>query len=372
MSVASAGIAAAPVVPRHRVLVVDDQALIGTSVQRMLAGQADMEVQFRRDATSAVQAAISFGPTVILQDLVMPDVAGAEMVRRFRALPETAHVPVIVLSAVEEPAVKAELLAGGAADYLVKLPDPIELAARVRMHSECMRDSWNATPPSPRSSRPTPTWPGNGSGPKGSCTSSCRAIAERLKSGPQVIADVHADVTVLFADMSGFTELTSRCSPREIVELLDEIFARFDELAATHGIEKIKTIGDAWMAVAGIPEPRPDHVEAMADLALELVRAFDELATCRQLPTRLRIGLHTGPVVAGVIGRDRYAYDLWGDTVNLASRMESHGEPGRVHLTATTAARLGEAFEIVDRGEIVVKGKGPVRTAFLVSRRPRA
>lgn len=372
MSAVSAGSAAAPVGPRHRVLVVDDQALIGTSVQRMLAGQADMEVQFRRDAASALQAAISFGPTVILQDLVMPDVEGAEMVRRFRALPETAHVPVIVLSAVEEPAVKAELLAGGAADYLVKLPDPIELAARVRMHSEAHARLLE------RNAAFAALEQANADLARERERSERllhvvlpHAIAERLKSGPQVIADVHADVTVLFADMSGFTELTSRCSPREIVELLDEIFACFDELAATHGIEKIKTIGDAWMAVAGLPEPRPDHVEAMADLALELVRAFDELATRRQLPTRLRIGLHTGPVVAGVIGRDRYAYDLWGDTVNLASRMESHGEPGRVHLTATTAARLGDAFDIVDRGDIVVKGKGPVRTAFLVGRRPR-
>jgi class 3 adenylate cyclase len=294
------------------------------------------------------------------------------MVRRFRALPETVHVPVIVLSAVEEPAVKAELLAGGAADYLVKLPDPIELAARVRMHSEAHARLLE------RNAAFAALEQANADLARERERSERllhvvlpHAIAERLKSGPQVIADVHADVTVLFADMSGFTELTSRCSPREIVELLDEIFACFDELAATHGIEKIKTIGDAWMAVAGLPDPRPDHVEAMADLALELVRAFDELATRRQLPTRLRIGLHTGPVVAGVIGRDRYAYDLWGDTVNLASRMESHGEPGRVHLTATTAARLGDAFEIVDRGDIVVKGKGPVRTAFLVGRRPR-
>jgi class 3 adenylate cyclase len=173
----------------------------------------------------------------------------------------------------------------------------------------------------------------------------------------------------LFADLCGFTELAARSEPQQIVTLLDEIFATFDHLAAAHGIEKIKTIGDAWMAVAGLPEPRPDHAAAMAGLAIELMRAFDALATRRGLDMRLRAGIHSGPVVAGVIGRDRFAYDLWGDTVNLASRMEALGEPGRIHLSAATAAIVGDAFETVDRGEITVKGKGVVRTAFLVGRR---
>lgn len=359
--------------PRHRVLVVDDQALIGISVQRMLAGQPDVEVHFRRDAVSALEAAVALRPTVILQDLVMPDVEGVEMLRRFRALPETTHVPVIVLSAVEEPAVKAELLAGGAADYIVKLPDPIELAARVRLHSEgharllernaafAALEQANAelARERERSERLLHVvLP--------------RAIAERLKTGPQSIADVHASVTVLFADMCGFTELTGRSAPQEIVDLLDEIFGRFDELAATHGVEKIKTIGDAWMAVAGLPEPRADHASAMAALAIDLLEAFAALAERRGLATQLRVGMHSGPVIAGVIGRDRYAYDLWGDTVNLASRMESHGEPGRIHLSDTTAKLLGERFELVDRGEITVKGKGPIRTAFLTGRRAPA
>jgi len=355
---------------RHRVLVVDDVALVGRAVQQMLAGQPDVEVHHRQTAAAALETAVHLRPTVILQDLVMPDVEGAEMVRRFRALPETSLVPIIVLSAVEEPEVKAELLAGGASDYLVKLPAAVELVARVRLHSEAYArllernaafaalEQANAELARERERADRllhAILP--------------RPIADRLKASPQVIADLHADVTVLFADLCGFTELAARSEPQQIVTLLDEIFATFDHLAAAHGIEKIKTIGDAWMAVAGLPEPRPDHAAAMAGLAIELMQAFDALATRRGLDMRLRAGIHSGPVVAGVIGRDRFAYDLWGDTVNLASRMEALGEPGRIHLSAATAALVGDAFETVDRGEITVKGKGVVRTAFLVGRR---
>lgn len=356
--------------PRHRVLVVDDVPLIGRAVQAMLADMPDAEVHYRRTAAEALEAAVSLRPTVILQDLVMPDVSGAEMVSRYRALPETSLVPVIVLSAVEEPATKAELLAKGASDYLVKLPDKLEVAARVRLHSEAHArllernaaftalELTNAELAHERQRADRllhAVLP--------------RTIAERLKSGPQVIADYHAAVTVLFVDMVGFTTFTSRNRPRDVVDLLDEIFACFDQLAVAAGVEKIKTIGDAWMAVAGLPEPRPDHATAAARLALDLRSAFVAFADRRGLPLELRVGMHSGPVVAGVIGRERPAFDLWGDTVNLASRMEALAEPGSIQLSAATAALLGDAFILVDRGPIDVKGIGPVRTAFLEGRR---
>ena len=355
---------------RHRVLVVDDQQLIGRSVERLLAGEADVEVHFRQTAPAALAAAREIRPTVILQDLVMPDIDGAEMVRRYRELPETEHVPVIMLSAVEEPAVKAELLAGGASDYIVKLPDRLELAARVRLHSEAHArllernaafaalEQANADLARERERADRllhAILP--------------RPIADRLKAGPQVIADLHAEVTVLFADMCGFTELAGRSEPGEVVALLDELFATFDLLASRHGVAKIKTIGDCWMAVAGLPEPRSDHAPAMAGLAIDLLAEFDRQVARLGLHIQLRVGMHSGPVVAGVIGRERFAYDLWGDTVNLASRMESHGEPGRIHLSATTAALLGDAFVIEPRGPIQIKGKGPVHTALLAGRR---
>jgi class 3 adenylate cyclase len=356
--------------PRHRVLVVDDMLLVGRAVREMLADMPDVEVHYRRTGAEAIEAAVALRPTVILQDLVMPDVSGAEMVGRYRALPETSLVPVIVLSAVEEPATKAELLATGASDYLVKLPDKLEVAARVRLHSEAHarllernaafaaleRTNAELAHERQRADRLLhAVLP--------------RTIAERLKSGPQVIAELHAAVTVLFVDMVGFTTFTSRNCPRDVVDLLDEIFACFDRLAVTTGVEKIKTIGDAWMAVAGLPEPRADHAAAAAGLAIDLRSAFAAFTERRGLPLRLRVGMHSGPVVAGVIGRERPAYDLWGDTVNLASRMESHAEPGSIQISAATAALLGDAFVLADRGPIEVKGIGPVQTAFLEGRR---
>jgi adenylate cyclase len=355
---------------RHRVLVVDDQRLIGVSVERMLSDDPEMEVHFRQNAAAALQAAAALKPTVILQDLVMPDVEGSEMVARYRALPETEHVPVIMLSAVEEPAVKARLLAGGASDYLVKLPDAIELAARVRLHSEAHARLLERNAAFAALERANAELAHERERADRLLHAILpRSVADRLKTGPQVIADLHPAVTVLFADMCGFTELAGRSEPGEVVTLLDELFATFDLLASRHGVAKIKTIGDCWMAVAGLPEPRSDHAPAMAGLALDLLAEFDRLVARRGLHIRLRVGMHSGPVVAGVIGRERFAYDLWGDTVNLASRMESHGEPGRIHLSAATAALLGDAFVIEPRGPIQVKGKGPVHTALLAGRR---
>lgn len=356
---------------RHRVLVVDDMRLVGRAVQEMLAGETDTEVHYCQTAAAAIEASATVRPTVILQDLVMPDVSGEEMVRQFRALPETADVPIIVLSAVEEPATKALLLSRGASDYLVKLPDRVELAARVRLHSEGYARLLERNAAFAALERANADLARERERADRLLHSILpRPIAERLKSGPQVIADLHADVSVLFADMGGFTAFTARNSPRDVVALLDEIFGRFDRLALEHGVEKIKTIGDAWMAVAGLPMPRPDHAAAMADLALALREAFGAIAARHGLAVDLRVGMHSGPVVAGVIGRERYAYDLWGDTVNVASRMETHGEPGRIHLSSATAALLGDAFVVEDRGEIPVKGRGAMRTAFLIGRRP--
>ena len=192
-----------------------------------------------------------------------------------------------------------------------------------------------------------------------------REIAARLRRGEEPIADAHAEVTILFADIVGFTKLASEVDPVPLVGLLNDVFTEFDRLAERHGLEKIKTIGDAYMVVGGAPESRGDHAAAVARLALDMHAVLREVCQRRTIALDLRIGVHTGPVVAGVIGRSKFSYDLWGDTVNIASRMESHGEPGRVQISAATRAKLGEAFLAEPRGTIVLKGRGPLETWWL-------
>jgi class 3 adenylate cyclase/HAMP domain-containing protein len=195
-------------------------------------------------------------------------------------------------------------------------------------------------------------------------------IADRLKRKPQTIAEGFDAVTVAFADIVGFTEMSSRSSPLEVVELLNEIFSAFDKLADKYRLEKIKTIGDAYMVVGGLPVPRDDHATAVADMALEMQAFMTELQS-RRPGLAIRIGIHTGPVVAGVIGTRKFSYDLWGDTVNVASRMESHGDRDRIQVSDAAAKALERDFELEERGTIKVKGRGELKTYWLLHRRPR-
>jgi class 3 adenylate cyclase len=190
-------------------------------------------------------------------------------------------------------------------------------------------------------------------------------IAERLKSSQESIAEHSDGVTVLFADIVGFTPLSASKSPQALVELLNRIFSEFDALADAHGLEKIKTIGDAYMAVAGLPEPWADHAPRAARMALAMLDATARVAAETGEKLALRIGLHSGPVVAGVIGRRKFTYDLWGDTVNTASRMESHGVPGAIHCTEAAALLLQGAFQLQARGAMEIKGKGEMNTFLL-------
>ena len=190
-------------------------------------------------------------------------------------------------------------------------------------------------------------------------------ISTRLKEDNHSIADGFAEVTVLFADIVGFTELSQKMSPEELVQMLNRIFSAFDDLAERYGIEKIKTIGDCYMVAAGLPERRPDHVEAVARMALEMRDTLARINAESGHALRIRIGLHTGPVVAGVIGKRKFIYDLWGDTVNTASRMESSGIPQEIQVTREVKDRISGAFVIEPRGVIQVKGKGQMETYLL-------
>jgi adenylate cyclase len=193
-------------------------------------------------------------------------------------------------------------------------------------------------------------------------------IAARLKQGEAVIADRFQEVTVLFVDLVDFTRSSDRSTPERVVQVLDDLFTAFDRLAERHGLEKIKTIGDAYMAVGGLPEPRPDHAEAVAEMALAMREETARHRDPSGQPLALRIGIDTGPVVAGVIGTTKFSYDLWGDTVNTASRMESSGVPGCIQVTERTYRRLRDGYRFERRGPIQVKGKGELVTWFLVGR----
>jgi guanylate cyclase len=190
-------------------------------------------------------------------------------------------------------------------------------------------------------------------------------IAERLKQGEATIADRYESVTVLFADIAGFTPLAAKLNAHDVVVVLDEIFSAFDAIADRHALEKIKTIGDAYMLVGGLPQRAEDHAQRVARAALEMCGFIERFAAERGFAITMRIGIHSGDVVAGVIGRRKFSYDLWGDTVNTASRMESHGAPGRVHVSEATRARLDGEFHCSERGSIAVKGKGEMRTFWV-------
>jgi adenylate cyclase len=198
------------------------------------------------------------------------------------------------------------------------------------------------------------------------------SIAERLKANPGTIADQFSAVSVLFADVVNFTPRTENLSAAEVVELLDRLFSHFDDLAARSGLEKIKTIGDAYMVAAGVPEPRSDHARVLALLALDMVAATRPCEAVGDLGLEMRIGINSGPVVAGVIGRKRFLYDLWGDAVNTASRMESQGTPDRIQITRATYELIKDEFECEPRGTVSVKGKGEMETWYLVGRRQKS
>jgi guanylate cyclase len=196
-----------------------------------------------------------------------------------------------------------------------------------------------------------------------------QSIAERLKAATQTIADEFPAASILFADVVDFTPLARRLPPAEVVGLLDRLFSRFDALVEQHGLEKIKTIGDCYMAAAGVPDPRPDHAREAALLALDMRDAVSRSTVAGQPALELRIGINSGPVIAGVIGTKRFLYDLWGDAVNTASRMESHGTPGQIQITRETYELLREEFICRPRGTISVKGKGSMETWYLVGSR---
>lgn len=363
-----------------RVLLVDDQRIVGETVRRMLTDHTP-EIEFRlcMDPAAALAMATEFKPTVILQDLVMPGVNGLDLVRAFRANTATERVPIIVLSSKEEPATKAESFVAGAHDYIVKLPDKLELLARIQHHSdafvhrlerdeayELLRHQQEML-----SHLLEKVSEEKQKSEKLLLNILPEAVASELKEAGAVRATRYELAGVMFADFCDFTAISHTMSAGELVSELNECFTGFDRIAAAHGVEKLKTIGDGYLCVAGVPEPRPGSLVSLARAALDI---RDHIAERRREKTAagcsywdVRIGIHCGPLVAGVVGLHKFAYDVWGDTVNLASRLESAGAPGRVNISDEFRAFLPDSAVCEPRGLIAVKGTNLIKMFFLDS-----
>jgi class 3 adenylate cyclase len=300
---------------------------------------------------------------LVLLDIIMPEMDGYQVLSAIKSNPKLRHLPVIMLSALDEIESVVRGIEMGAEDYLPKPFNPVILKARIDacLEKKRHRDQEQAYLRELQSEREKSE--------RLLLNVLPEAIAKRLKQGESPIADQFSEVTILFADLVGFTSLARHISPVEVLNLLNEIFSAFDELAARHGLEKIKTIGDAYMVAGGLPVRRADHAEAIAEMALDIQKEINRFNAEYSTQVQIRIGINTGPVVAGIIGRKKFIYDLWGETVNTASRMESHCVAGGIQVTAETRARLDEKYIFQDRGKIAVKGEGDVQSYLLLGRK---
>jgi len=333
------------------ILVVDDNASNRDLLARRLVREG-YRVTAAESGASALASAAAGGFDLVLLDLVMPGMSGFEVLCRLKADTSTRHIPIIMISALDEIDSTVRCIEAGAEDYLPKPFNPILLRARIGASLEKKRLLDELRVEKERSETLL-------------LNILPRTIVERMRRGETVIADRIAASTILFSDLVDFSSLAAKFSAEETVKLLELLFSRFDALAARHGVEKIKTIGDGYMVAGGLPETCKDHAVAVAEMALAMLSAVEDARHAVGRPLQLRIGLHTGELVAGVIGTRKLAYDVWGDAVNTAKRMESGGLPGRVHVSAGTRQVLGDRFRFEPRGLLDVKGKGPMETYFL-------
>lgn len=345
------------------ILVIDDNESNRDLLSRRLTREGHT-VMTAESGEKGLEALERSGADLILLDLVMPGISGFEVLRRLKQSPTLCQVPVIMISAVDEIDSIVRCIEMGAEDYLLKPFNPVLLQARINasLEKHQLRKREQSAVHDLEAER--------AKSEKLLLHILPSKIAARLKTGEDLIADKFLDVTVLFADLVGFTPLSTRLQPRQLVDLLNRIFSSFDELALQLGLEKIKTIGDCYMAAAGLPEARPDHAKLAADMALGMVKTLAAINATAGEKLQLRIGLHSGPVVAGVIGTHKFVYDVWGDAVNTASRMESHGQADMIHVSPMTFRLLRNDYQFAPRGPVEIKGKGMMETYFLRGPRP--
>ncbi|ULO23077.1 adenylate/guanylate cyclase domain-containing protein [Methylocystis sp. SB2] len=345
-----------------RILVVDDNASNRELLKRRLERQGH-SVGLAENGSCSLEMLREAPFDLILLDLLMPDISGFDVLSILKADPALRDIPVIVISALNEIDSIVRCIEAGADDYLAKPFDPVLLRARIgsSLEKKHLRDREREALDALRIEKerseqlllnilPAP-------------------IIARLKSGETVIADHVSDVTILFADFVGFTELSSKLPAPELVGVLGSVFSAFDGLALKFGVEKIKTIGDAYMVACGLFGDRDDHAHAVADMALAMAETLDILNDTLPTPLEIRMGINSGDVVAGVIGAHKFIYDIWGDAVNIASRLESSSLPGRIQVSASTYEHLCRDFVLAPRDGLEIKGKGAMEAFFLTGRR---
>lgn len=347
-----------------KILIVDDQRTNVLLLETLLTGSGYKSVTSTLDPHAVYALHEKNCYDLILLDLQMPGMDGFEVMEALKPLEKDGYLPVLVITA--QPDHKLRALRAGARDFISKPFDVAEvlmrvqnmlevrlMAAEIRRKNEELKKLFDQVVAERKvSERLALHVPPD-------------SIAARLQARPDVTADSFADVTVLIADIVGFADLTPAATPEHLALLLEEIFAAFDGLVQARGLRKIKTLGNSYMAAAGLPVPASDHAVRAALLSLDMIEALDRFNERGEHALQVRIGIATGAVVAGVIGKRMYVYDVWGDAVNTASRMESHGVAGRVQVAESTKRLLGEQFLLEERGVLEVEGKGELKTWFL-------
>jgi adenylate cyclase len=348
-------------VPRGNILVVDDNPMNRDTLSHYLR-RLGHTVEIAENGQQAIEMIERQRFDLVLLDIIMPVMDGFQVLAQLKKNRAQRDIPVIIISSLDDQEHIVKGIRMGADDCLPKPFDPIILGARVeaclerkRWHDQeqeyltIIKAEREKTEHLLLQILPAP-------------------IAERLKQGETIIADSFEDVTILFADIVNFTPLTTQMRPKALVILLNDIFCIFDDLVRQYDLEKIRAIGDEFVVAAGLLKSRPDRAEAVADFALAMLKRLENYNNTNGYSLEVRIGIETGPVIAGVIGTTQFSYDLWGDAINTASRMQSHGLGGRIHLTENTYLRLKDIYICEERGVISVKGKGEMRTFFLIDR----
>jgi len=345
-----------------RILVVDDHKSNRDLLQRRLSREGHT-IETAESGKRALEVMDRGGVDLVLLDLLMPDMSGYEVLCRLKADPRHRDVPVVMISALDDLGSIVRCIEAGAEDYLPKPFEAVLLRARINscLEKKRLRDRERKILEELRVEKEKSEALLLNILPK--------PIVDRLQLGETVIADRVSDATILFADLVGFTKLSTRMPPAKLLDMLNVLFTDFDRLTKRFGLEKIKTIGDAYMVVGGLWEDHTDHAEAVAEMGLSMLDSVRTTGVKVSEPLHIRVGMHTGPVVAGIIGTHKFIYDIWGDTVNTASRLESHGEADRINVSIETYERLKAEFVLEHMGQVDLKGKGLTERYVLKGRR---